>query len=94
LLPDRRADVDPFIPDIESDALDRVIIDPYVDTMRTGTQSRVHFALHGMVAAACQPIDNSAGNEVAAKILGKAIELVNVAFSITDVNTPVGLPLM
>ena len=84
--------MDPLIPDIESDALDRVIIDPHVYTMRIGTQSLVHFALHGMVAAACQPIDNSADNEVGAKILGKAIALVNVAFSITDVNTPVGSP--
>ena len=96
LLPDRRADVDTLIPDIESDALDRVIIDPHVYTMRIGTQSLVHFALHGMVAAACLPIDNStdnsADNEVGAKILGKAIALVNVAFSITDVNTPIGSP--
>lgn len=92
LLPDRRVDVDPLILDIEGHALDLVVIDPYFDTMRTRTRSLTHFALYGVVAAASQSIDNGSDDEVGAKIPGEAIEFVNVAFSVTDVNTAIRLP--
>ncbi len=63
-----------------------------LDTMRTGTRSLTHFALHSVVTVAGKPIDDGANDEVGAKILGEAIELINVAFSITNVNTPIRSP--
>ncbi|WP_207793837.1 hypothetical protein [Polymorphobacter multimanifer] len=44
-----------------------------------------------MIAIASEPVDNGADDEVGAKVPGKAIKLVNVAFLVTNVNTPVRL---
>jgi hypothetical protein len=44
--------------------------------MRPGAWSIAHFALHGVIAVASEPVDNGADDEVGAKVPGKAIKLV------------------
>ena len=71
LLPDRRADVDPLVQDIECHVLDRVVIDPHLDAMCARARGLTHFSLHGVVAIACEPVDNGTDDEVGAEILGR-----------------------
>lgn len=92
LLPDRRTYVDTLVLDIEGDALDGIVIGSHLDAMRPRTGSIAHFAFHGVIPVASKPVDYGADHEVSAKLPGEAVKFVNVAFPITNVNTPLRLP--
>ncbi|WFU39991.1 hypothetical protein QA640_37960 [Bradyrhizobium sp. CB82] len=44
-----------------------------------------------MTAIACQPIDAGADKEVSAKLLRQAIQFVDVAFAVTNMNATLRL---
>lgn len=84
--------MDPLILEIEGHARHRIVIDRDLNVMLARAWHLTHFALHGVVAAAGEPVDNGTDDEVRAKFRGKAIEFVNIALSIANVNTPIGSP--
>ena len=84
--------MDSFEPDIKCYTFDRVIIDPHLDAMHARAWGLMHFGFHGVVADTSEPVDNGADDETSAEIFGEAVEFVNVALSIANVNTPIRLP--
>jgi uncharacterized membrane protein (Fun14 family) len=59
--------------------LDRVVIAAHLNDVCAYTLGLAHFAHHGVIAVAREPIDDCADDEVSAQVLGQAIEFVNVA---------------
>lgn len=59
--------------------------------MRAFDACLVHFGCYRMIAIACQPIDAGADKEVNAKLLRQAIQFVDVAFAVTNVNATLRL---
>ncbi|MBP1807775.1 hypothetical protein [Rubellimicrobium aerolatum] len=86
LLADRRQDADPLGADVEGDLLDLVAVDPDGDRMRPGTRSLEHLGLDRVVAAAGEPVDDGAHDEVGAKLAGQAVELIYVALAVADMH--------
>ncbi|MGG7582136.1 hypothetical protein [Rhizobium sp. Nf11,1] len=91
LLADGRQHPDPFEADIQVDFGDLVGIGANFDKVLSGSFNIAHFSRYCVIPVASQPVDDGPHDEVRAKLLGQAVELVDITFAVADMNTSVWL---
>ena len=63
-----------------------------LNTMHAFDADLLHFIGYRVAAVACQAIDAGPDKEMGAEFLGGAEQLIDVALSIADMDTPCGFP--
>lgn len=61
------------------------------DEMPADSFNIAHFSRYRVIPVASQPVDDSAHDEVRAKLFGQAVEFVDITFAIAYMNASVGL---
>ena len=87
LLADGRLDHDASELDFQRNFYGFALVASHFDMMQAFDAGLLHLGRDRMSAVAGEPIDAGANQKVRADVLRQAIELVNVAFPIADMNT-------
>ena len=91
LLADGRQDHDASEFDFQRDLGDFALVVAHFDVMQALDAGFLHFVRNRMAAIAREPIDAGANQEMRAKVSRQAIELVNVTFSVADMDAALWL---
>jgi hypothetical protein len=86
LLPDGRQDCDPLELDFQRGLRRLALVVAHVYVMQAFDAGLFHLGCNRMTAVARQPIDAGADKEVSAKLLRQAIQFVDVAFAVANMN--------
>lgn len=92
LFANRWQDVDPAEADLESNPCNGIVLVANLDYMPARYLRSSHLRSHRVIAVTGKAINNSADDEVTAKLAAEAIELVDIALTVADMDAAIRSP--